>query len=270
MRYRVYHIIIYAVIFFLQTKAEGQSKDIPRVLVNLYDRVLFTGSDAEKIRLNDSILLIIDGYAASDSVFAHKFTNMRFLGQVSSSDARVKILTWNLVLRNGSNNYFCYIIHRGRRGEKNQVYKLKGEHLDNPASKDKTYSADNWYGALYYAIKPCRKDYIILGLDFSGMQSRKIIDVLSFNADGKIIFGKDFFLREKKRNFREVIEYSSESVVTLRFNSDKLIAFDHLASFSTGDEESQESFGSGLSFDGYIYKKGSWTFAQGVDVRNKK
>jgi hypothetical protein len=270
MKQKLYHIIIYTLILFLQPEVQGQSGDISRILVNLYDRILFTSSDAEKIRLNDSVLLIIDRYAASDSVFAHKFTNLRFLGQVSSSDARVKIITWNLVLRNGSNNYFCYIIRRGSKGKKNQVFTLKGEHLDKPASTDRIYSAGNWYGALYYAIQPCRKDYIILGLDFRGMASRKIIDVLSFPAEGEILFGKDFFIREKERKFREVIEYSSESVVTLRFNSGKLITFDHLASFSTGNDEIPESLGSGLSFDGYVYKKGSWIFTRGIDVRNKK
>jgi hypothetical protein len=271
MRLKPYLIIIYTLIFLSQVKAEGQSKDVSSILLNLYDRVLFTISDEEKLRLNDSILLIIDSYAASDSVFTHRFAHLRFLGQAISSDSKVKIITWNLVLRDGTNNYFCYLIHKRRKGEKNHIYKLKGKHLDEPAETDKLYYRSDWYGALYYAIQPCRKDYILLGFDFSElMTSRKIIEVLSFTPEGEIVFGKNLFLRENETKFREVIEYSWESVVTLRFNSAKLIVFDHLASFSTSDEENSESYGAGLSFDGYLYKKGFWRFTTGVDARNPK
>ncbi|MCU0460600.1 MAG: hypothetical protein MUF36_01095 [Bacteroidales bacterium] len=270
MKLKPYHIIIYTLLLFLSLKADGQSKEISSVLVNLYDRILFTGSDEEKVKLNDSILLVIDGYAASDSVFSHKFTNLRFLGQITSSDSRIKIITWNLLLRNGINNYYCYIIRKGKKSQGNRIYKLMGGHKPEQAETGRVYSADDWYGALYYAIEPCKKEYVILGLDFGGMMvSRKIIDVLSFTPDGRLVLGKDIFLRENKKRFREVLEYSSESVVSLRFNSPKMLIFDHLASFSTGEGD-DESMGTGLSYDGYDYKKGTWYFITNVDARNPK
>jgi hypothetical protein len=111
---------------------------------------------------------------------------------------------------------------------------------------------------------------VILGLDFgSEMVSRKVIDVISFTPDGEIIFGKDIFIRDNKKKFREVIEYSSESIVTLRFNSPRTIVFDHLDTFSTGDGN-EKSLGTGLSTDGYIYKKGIWKFTTGIDARNPR
>ena len=66
-----------------------------------------------------------------------------------------------------------------------------------------------------------------------------------------------------------MIEYSSESIVSLRFNTPRTIVFDHLDSFSTGDGDS-ESLGSGLSFDGYVFKRGIWKFTTGIDARNAK
>jgi hypothetical protein len=66
-----------------------------------------------------------------------------------------------------------------------------------------------------------------------------------------------------------VLEYSSESVVSVRFNSPKMIIFDHLASFSTGDD-GDESMGTGVSYDGYALKKGIWYFVKNVDARNPK
>ncbi|MGD0341626.1 MAG: hypothetical protein ABSA76_07965, partial [Bacteroidales bacterium] len=41
------------------------------LLENLFRRILNTNNDNERIRLNDSVKVIIDNYAASDSVFVH-------------------------------------------------------------------------------------------------------------------------------------------------------------------------------------------------------
>jgi len=270
MKLKPYHIIIYTIILFSSLKAESQQKELSSVLVNLYDRILFTVSDTERARLNDSIALIIEGYASSDSVFTHRFSNLRFLGQILSSDSRIKMITWNVMLREGTNIYNLYVIRKGKRSEGNQVYRLTGKHMPDPPESDRQYSADDWYGALYYAIEPCKKDYVILGLDFGGMLvSRKIIDVLSFTVDGKIVFGKDLFMRGNEKRYREILEYSTQSSVSLRFNTPKLIIFDHLASFSTG-EENKELLGAGVSFDGFTCKKGKWIFIKGVDARNPK
>ncbi len=188
----------------------------------------------------------------------------------ASSDSRVKIITWNLMLRDGTNRYFCYLIRKMKKGNGNKVTKLTGENSEEEIVTDRSYTAGDWYGALYYAITPCKKDYILLGLDFgSTMVSRKIIEVLSFTPEGEVVFGKDIFVRENEKKFREVIGYSSESIVSLRFNSPRIIVFDHLDSFSTGDGDS-ESLGAGRSFDGYVYKKGIWKFTTGIDARNAK
>lgn len=264
------YLIIYILLVSLSVNAAGQPNDAGRTLQKLYDRIVFSSSETEKLRLNDSIRLIVESYAASDSVFTTTFTGLRYLGQITSSDKRIKIITWNLLLHDGTNYYYCYLIRKGKRSEGNRVYVLTGSHLPEPAASDKQYAPDNWYGALYYAIEPCRKDYIILGLDFGGrMESRKIIDVLSFTPGGDMILGKDLFARQNQKRFREVIEYSSQSVVSLRFDNPRLIVFDHLAAFSSGDEE-KLSLGAGVSFDGYEFKKGTWNFITGVDARNPK
>lgn len=270
MKFSPYLIIICAVLFFSGIKAECQQKDISHTLTDLYDRILFTSSDAEKERLNDSIIVIIDAYSLSDSVFIHRFSNLRFLGQILSSDKHVKIINWNMMLRDGTNRYFFFLIRRTGKGGGNQVIRLEGENSMEAIRTDRTYSSGDWYGSVYYAIEPCRNDYVVLGLDFgSSRDSRKIIDVLSFTPDGGLIFGRDIFYRGNEKKFREVIEYSSESVVTLRFLTPKKIVFDNLVSFSTGDGN-EKSLGTGASVDGYIHRKGIWKFTTGIDARNPR
>jgi hypothetical protein len=144
-----------------------------------------------------------------------------------------------------------------------------------PVDTNTFYSADNWYGALYYAIQPFRKErhtcYLILGLDYGkSVFSRKIADVLSFNDDGEIIFGLNVFEKNGNTKYREVLEYSPDGLLSLRINSKDLFVFDHITSFSSGHEGSSDSYGSGLFFDGYRYERGLWRFETNIDIRNPK
>jgi hypothetical protein len=264
-------LIVLTTLILSSLKGQAQSKDPAVVLQKLYDRILYTNIDTERLRLNDSVDLMIGSYVASDSVFKHRFANLRYLGQILSPDSRLKIVTWNLILRNGDNKYFSYIIRKGVKGKGNSIYKLTGFHKENQIRTDIPYSGEEWYGALYYAIQPYKKDYILLGIDFdNSLISRKIIEVLSFTPEGYIIFGKSCFINGTNAKFREVLEYSSEGIVSLRFNTGRLIVFDHLAPYSSGSVEISDSYGAGLSFDGYKYKKGLWIFTKNINIKNLK
>ena len=274
---RRYTFIIIAVALFSipQTNCRAVSSETSAILENLFRRILNTNNDNERIRLNDSVQVIIDSYAASDSVFVHKFSGLRYLGQILSSDSKVKIITWNLILREGGNRYFCYIIRKGARGEPNNIHKLTGENSEESPAADRIYSEKDWYGALYYALQPFKKDkmtyYLVLGIDYGNSAiSRKIIDVMTFTPEGGIIFGNNCFFKDENVTSRVVIEYFSEGVISLRMLSAKTVVFDHLASIS-GDQNSDPEFmGSEYSFDGYTLKKGNWRFVSRVDARNKK
>jgi hypothetical protein len=275
MKRYTYIIIVLLLISALQTNCRAVSPDTSVVLESLFRRILNTNSDAERIRLNDSVKVIIDSYSASDSVLVHKFSHLRYLGQILSSDSKVKIITWNLILREGGNKYFCYIIRKGNRGEPNKIHKLTGENRDESPAADSTYLEKDWYGALYYALQPFKKDkqihYLILGIDYGNSSTaRKIIDVMTFTPEGDILFGNKCFRKDDNLSSRIVIEYFSEGVISLRMLSPKTVVFDHLASISDDQKSSPENLGSEYSFDGYTLKKGLWRFISNVDARNKK
>ena len=275
MKLKGYLIIIAALIILSPVKGQTKSSDISPLLENLYNRILYTNEDTERIRLNDSVRLIISSYVTSDTIFDHKFTNLRYLGQIISPDSHLKIINWNLILRDGSNKYFCYIIRKGEKGEQNLVYELTGENQTVAVRTDQTYSDKNWYGTLYYGIQQFRKDkniyYVILGIDYGNILiTRKIIDVLSFPEDGSLLFGNQCFIKGEEIKYREVIEYSSEGVMTLRFHSKKMIVFDHLVSISNDQNEKPEYSGAEFNYDAYVLKKEVWNFIENVDVKNKK
>ncbi len=124
-------------------------------------------------------------------------------------------------------------------------------------------------------FSPSRKKrqthYILLGLDYGNISvARKLIDVLSFTSGGDLLFGLDCIEKNKVTSQREVLEYSPEGIVSLRMETPKMIVFDRLTTISTGHGDGTELSGAGITFDGYVLKRGSWRFISDVDVKNKK
>lgn len=250
---------------------QERSADAGKTLERLFKGISSDISDREKVAGNDSIISILDGYSRSDSVFVHKFNNLRFLGQIESKDSKLKIIAWNLLLKDTASRYYCYFINRKK--DSNKVCRLTSNYNKEPADKDKIYTADDWYGALYYDLRPVKKDnqiyWILLGIDYGNPAiTRKIADVVRFTADDKIEFGKPLFKNGSGIHCREILEYSFTAVVSLRFLTDKVIVFDHLVPFSAEYRNNHEFYGPDFSYDAYRYEKGLWQFKTNFDVRN--
>jgi len=128
--------ILYLILLILLSSgiARGQvsPKNTPLALEELFNRLVDNYNDSARIRINDSIRLIVGSYAKSDIVFTTRFTNLRYLGQIMSPDSLLKIITWNLVLENEPGRYFCYFIRRDSKGKENKVYNLSARYNENP------------------------------------------------------------------------------------------------------------------------------------------
>jgi hypothetical protein len=266
------------ILFLLLTsviRAQPVSVDTPKLLEKLYTRLINNYVDTNRLRINDSIMVIIENYVNSDTVFYHSFKNLKYLGQFTSSDSLLKIVTWNLVLSGSPGKYFCYIIKRQEIEKKNLIYKLTSDYKTPPLTTDTTYSEHNWYGALYYDIKPYtingQKVWILLGIDYGNpFISRKVIEVLSFSSDNSIVFGRKWFSDGDVTRYRYVFEYASNGMMSLRFRSDSSIVFDHLVPFSPSVANDRQYYGPDYSYDAYILKNGLWWLMINVDARNKQ
>jgi len=247
--------------------------DTTALLEKLFSRLTSARQDADRIRINDSIINIIDSYARSDSAFTHKFTGLRNLGQITSKNSELKIITWNALFGESGGKYYCYFIHN--TGKQNRVYRLESVYDNEPPPGNKQFTGNDWYGALYYDLRQYGKGanqyWVLLGLDLGNRDiTRKVIEVLSLTPEGDIVFGKNIFRKGKSTLNRVLLEYSSSAVVSLRFLTDKYIVFDHLVPVSASLTGSRETYGPDFSFDAYILEKGFWKFTENVDVRNPK
>jgi hypothetical protein len=266
-------------IFFLFCSVSFISGQVPTENISVILEKLFSGLRTNlpseiKTEKNDSIRSIIGSYASSDSVFNHRFSNLRFLGQITSPDSLVKIITWNLILSEGGNRYFCFLIHRDRKSGGGKVYSLLGIYNENPVRSDTLYSSSGWYGALYYDLRPFtiagKLKYVILGIDYgNSLISRKVIDILSFNDSDGITFGYKCFTDGITIVPRVIFEYASTAVMSLKFESDSLIVFDHLSPFSPELKGNRQFYGPDFSFDSYIFEKDLWRLKTDIDIKNK-
>jgi hypothetical protein len=259
------------------SKGQNLTGNASDVLENLYGRLVNNYDDSTRIRINDSIRVIIDSYVKSDSIFSHRFNNLRYLGQITSPDSLLKIVTWNLVLSRGQGRYFCYIIRRKDAGKSNSnsIYSLSASYRPDPILTDTTYTASDWYGALYYDLRPVDYNgnlyWILLGINYGDPEiSRKLIDVLSFTSDSTLVLGKKWFANEGKNEYRVILEYASNAMISLRFSSDKSVVFDHLVSFSPAFADDHRYFGPDYSYDAYTFEDGIWRLKINVDARNKE
>ena len=275
MRRIILYLILITSISTSMAKGQKTLNDTPQVLEKLYGRLVNNFVDNDRIRINDSIRLIIDSYVESDTIFNHRFTNLRYLGQITSPDSLLKIITWNLVLRSGPSRYYCYFIRKPESGKEIRIYRLTATYRENPVMTDTIYTESDWYGALYYDLKPCitnnKRCWVLLGIDYgNSFISRKIIEVLSFTPENSIIFGKKWFVSGEEIKFRDVFEYASNGMMSLRFKSDSSIVFDHLVPFSPAQQDDRQYYGPDYSYDAYNFENDFWRVTINVDARNKE
>lgn len=245
-------------------------KRLEKQFMQLRERI----SSQRKYEINDSICDAISEYAASGKIFNHTFTNLRYLGQIMSPDSLVKLITWNLILDDGSNNYYCYLFRRNEKSEEGSFRVFSGKHTGEPIRTDTTYSLSDWYGALYYDLKPFAFEgsirYILLGIDYgNSLTTRKVIDVLSFRDDENLQFGLKCFSDGQSLKQRIVFEYSASAVMSLKFESERSIVFDHLSPFTPEMKDNHQFYGPDFSFDSYDFENGLWKLKPDIDIRNK-
>ncbi|NMC36910.1 MAG: hypothetical protein GYA41_01135 [Bacteroidales bacterium] len=253
--------------------AAASQKDGSDELKRLFGKLNSKIPDQEKILVNDSIRAIMESYIRSDSIFNHEFTGLKFLGQIKSEDSKMKVVSWNMLLRDSPARYFCYFINRRKDG--NKILGLSADYSADNIRTDTVYTAENWYGALYYDMRPVKKGkdtfWMLLGIDYGNPAiTRKVIDVLSFTPDDNPVFGKNWFYDGTNVKYREVLEYSFTAVISMRFMSDKLIVFDHLVPISPVHANNREFYGPDFSYDAYRFEKGIWQLKINVDARNEE
>jgi hypothetical protein len=237
-------------------------------LVVLLDSIRKVKGEEEKFLLSDAIALELELMLAEENSMQYPFDSLKLISKIVAPDKSWRMFNWHIEDDKKQHKYWAIIQYKHQN--KYRVVSLMDAAEDLKSPESKTIKAPQWYGAHYYNVfMPEKNKYYLLGYNGrSNIISQKIIEVMSFDNKGNIIFGDDVFITEKGNPKRMVFEYSREVSMSLKYyEKNKIIVFDHLAPREPHLVNSKQFYGPDLSYDAFEYKKGKWELLQNIDVR---
>jgi hypothetical protein len=261
-------------VVFVAAGSPGNLMEAESTLNRLFHRLTPALPDPDKIMVNDSIACQLAQALQMSGSFDYPFDQLKNLGKITSPDKKVRIITWNLPLSDGSCSFFGFVLRKPDNTNDPAVFRLmdKRPEIANPASA--SCNADNWYGCLVYELIEKKMAgqtvYTLLGYVPGGLfTSQKIIDVLWFDPAQQPRFGMPVFRYNNQTLNRMVFEYSSKAQMSLKYNEkSKMIIFDHLSPSNPSYTGTYQYYGPDFSYDGFRFNKEIWEYVKDLDMRN--
>jgi hypothetical protein len=258
----------------------SQLKDSDKIYFNKYQDTLQQISKKLFVLKNDSLKLLqnkkfsdkLEEVLLNELSFYFDFDSLKKDLQIlKSEDNKVRIISWDINLKDGTYQYFGFIQSKNSKTGKYETFELND--VSETVKNAETYNGDHtkWYGMLYYKLIDCDNYYTLLGWDGNDkLTTKKIVDVLSFKPDGSPLFGKNVFTNiPKKYPKRLIVEFSGEGTISLKYHDKKnLIVYNHVAPPDPYLEGMYQYYVPDGSFDGLEYKRGNWTYVPDVDIKN--
>ena len=194
--------------------------------------------------------------------FDYDFNTIQTVSAIRSEDERFRIFTWNLLLDSGKYMYFGAI-----QMNNSDSLELYGLYDSSEYNRDIIYGQfDNrhWMGALIYQMHHYthkRKDYYItFGWDGQDAKTtRKIIDVLWFDEEGKPNFGKEIFDFDGDLQSRIIFDFNDRAAMTMRYDkNEQAILFANLVPINPMMVGIYENYVPDGTYDFLKLEKGIW------------
>lgn len=199
--------------------------------------------------------------------FHFAFDRLKNISIQYPQDSSFRIFTWQLYVDKDDYRYYGAI---QMNTPDLKLYPLMDRSFNVTDVEQEVLSADKWYGAVYYNLKETNtkngKYYLLFGFDgYDFFNKRKVIDVLTFDKEGKPVFGAPVFVSEEKgkpitAKKRLLLEYSAASSVRLNYDEAlEMIVFDHLIPMAGQYGEGMVMVPDG-SYEAYQLEKGVWKY----------
>lgn len=248
---------------------EDSIKALQYIRINAY-------SDKDKDSANVKMERLMNKALSLPGSFNYPFDSLTTIGVVMSPDKRFRIITWD-VPESGCNFEYCgFIQSYNTRKKKYNLFVLEDHRADIANPKAGICTPNKWIGMLYYKIIKEKNSNFYTLLAWQGynkMITCKIVDILTFNAEGIPTFGKSVY-EKLPANFkgnpkRLIFQYSAQVTMSLRYDATKnRILFDHLAPIDDGLVGQYQYYGPSFQVDALVWKNGRWEYIANVDARN--
>lgn len=208
--------------------------------------------------------------------FYYSFDSV-YMSTVYSPDSTFRIFSWQ-VSKDLSYYRQRAAIQMNTKDGSLKLYPLFDVSDFTEAPNDSIRDATRWIGAVYYKIilktYNNKKIYTLLGSDENNERTnKKWIDILTFDENGKPIFGRNCFvypndgIKPPQPSYRFSLEYRKSGGARIRYDEKlDVIIFDHLISESN-DVQTKSSLIPYGDFEGFRWINGKWVFtAQPFDA----
>lgn len=238
-----------------------------------FEKMATERNDIIKEKLNEKILQYFRLALNNEESFNYHFSSLNNLGIIKSPDENIRIITWNLPYNDHTHRYYGFIQYKKSRNT-TLLFELNDQSDFMEKPEFKVLSNENWFGALYYRIIENKYRgtvyYTLLGADLNDLfTKKKIIEILYFNSDDQVVFGKQVFKNKLDQVNRLIFEYSAQANMALTYDSEKeMIIFDHLSPSKPSLIGQLEFYGPDFSYDGLKFERGTWNLYPDIDVRN--
>jgi hypothetical protein len=257
-----------------------------------------------KTNANKKFIETLSRALSEKNSFDYSFDSLITIARLVSPDKSFKIYNWVLLTDEGVYKYYGLLQIHNMKDNTNKIILLKDKSDSISNFENSFLSSDKWYGALYYKIIYTKyknnKYYTLLGWQGNNLLSRKkVIDVLTFSSSGEPVFGADIFKTDKAEQKRIIFEYSSEAVMSLKYeqqyydksklkdqkpklkdlknrNKSKvrkkkayMIVFDHLVPLASGLEGVAQFYVPTIDYvDAFIFISGKWRLIRDIEANN--
>jgi hypothetical protein len=283
---------LFLVLFFKVNSGFSQSVNtntgLQDSLGKLSSRIWKQKPDSNRLKANEIFFKEFQSVLESSSSTLIPLDSIQGITRVTSDDNKLRIFTWNVPLDNGTNKYFGFI---QLNFDSLKVIPLRSVENETDDFENQQLTPHEWYGAIYYKLIEVKiggqKAYTLLGWDgYTPNSNRKLIDIISVDKSGKIVFGMSVFKTDKGIKSRVVKEYAEKANIVLRYDYQALmikkgrkvkkenawlIVMDRLVPMDPSMKGIQKYYvASGETFDGYIFRNGFWTLVEDIDVVNRE
>lgn len=294
----VIFLIISAFNMHLKAQKNINFKEIEDSLNSMTEVFSSNQTDIAKYSTNDFVIETLFSTLIEKGSIDYPFDSLKYISCVSASDKTFRIFTWTIKKEDGYYENFGMLQSYNPRKKRYFITQLKDISSMTSGAEFVKLEGEQWFGAIYYKIIESeinkKKYYTLLGWNGNTpFTQKKIIDVLSFKANGSPIWGATIFKKhEKGKIYRLIFEYSTKTTMLLNYDKQTyekktsrkdtktkkliykkvktdMIVFDHL-------EPINESMIGVFAYyapewnvvDAFVNDNGKWYFYENIDATN--
>ncbi|MEI6348131.1 MAG: hypothetical protein WCP69_09320 [Bacteroidota bacterium] len=293
----------YLLIFSISiSPLNAQQKRGEKLFVDSINKLAFIisrgNNDIEKLNANEVLIETLYNTLINKDNQSISLDSLKNISFITPPDNAFKLITWTLKKEDGNYENFGILQTKNPKTNRTVIFTLKDKSEQYYNAENMLGDAENWFGAVYYKVLTStinrKKYYTLLGWNgYNNFKQRKIIEILSFKANGSPVFGSKIFKKYTNRNaVRVVFEYSKKASMTLIYDvqtyflntkqrdpktkrlikkeiKSEMIVFDRLAPLNESMSGVNEYYVPETNImDAFIPFQGRWSFIQDIEARN--